>query len=171
MPQRIARDLPIAELTLRRYEKPAELRGRELVRKLCLSVGLLQPGDSRDVIVDILMVLLQARTQKQELSSDAIREQVIEARKQHSLPALGIAHSNVRRQLKRLKELMLVDATAAGYRIAEFAPLSEVFREKGESFLLSAILSRVKEYLRRTDEAFSGAEPAPAPSETPLQKP
>ena len=48
----ISRDTPLAEITLRRYEKPTT-EGRDLVRKLCLSVGLLQPGDSRDVIVDV----------------------------------------------------------------------------------------------------------------------
>jgi hypothetical protein len=43
--------------------------GRELVRKFCLSTGLLQPGDSRDVMVDILYVLLKARQRKEELHS------------------------------------------------------------------------------------------------------
>ena len=53
----ISRDVPLSELTLRKYEKP-DFKGRNLIRKLCLSLGLLQPGDSRDVIVDILNVLL-----------------------------------------------------------------------------------------------------------------
>ena len=52
----ISRDVPLNEITLRRYEKPDNLKGRDLVRKLCLSLGLLQPGDSRDVIVDIFYV-------------------------------------------------------------------------------------------------------------------
>ena len=68
MPKKtIAKDIPLAEITLRRYEKPAELTERELVRKLCLSLGLLQPGDSRDIIVDILHTLLSAKKKKQEL--------------------------------------------------------------------------------------------------------
>ena len=45
---KVSKDIPLNEITLRRYEKP-NLQGRELVRKLCLSIGLLQPGDSRDV--------------------------------------------------------------------------------------------------------------------------
>ena len=57
---KISRDTPLAEITLRRYEKPT-MSGRDLVRKFCLSVGLLQHGDSRDVVVDILFVLLQAK--------------------------------------------------------------------------------------------------------------
>ena len=52
MSQKVSRDIPLAEITLRRYEKPYDLNSRELVKKVCLSLGLLQPGDSRDVIVD-----------------------------------------------------------------------------------------------------------------------
>jgi len=51
MPNRIAKDTPLSEVTLRKYEKPVDISERDLVRKLCLSLGLLQPGDSRDVIV------------------------------------------------------------------------------------------------------------------------
>ena len=63
----IAKDMPLAEITLRRYEKPANLSERELVRKLCLSVGLLQPGDSRDVIVDVLNVLIKAKKMQKNI--------------------------------------------------------------------------------------------------------
>jgi len=70
----ISRDTPLSEITLRKYEKPVNLDQRELTRKLCLSVGLLQPGDSRDVVVDILHVLLQNK--EKELDSEQIKEEV-----------------------------------------------------------------------------------------------
>ena len=57
MAKKVSKDIPLAEITLRKYEKPGELSKRDLIKKLCLSVGLLQPGDSRDVIVDIFHVL------------------------------------------------------------------------------------------------------------------
>ena len=60
MKRTISRDTPLSELTLRKYE-PVGTKGRELVRKTCLSVGLLQPGDSRDVVVDVLLAVLQAK--------------------------------------------------------------------------------------------------------------
>ena len=63
----ISKDVPLSELTLRKYEKPDTLKDRDLIRKLCLSLGLLQPGDSRDVIVDVLSVMLKA---KKELRTD-----------------------------------------------------------------------------------------------------
>jgi len=56
----MAQDIPLAEITLRRYEKPYLMEKRELVKKICLSLGFLQPGDGRDVIVDVLMVLEEA---------------------------------------------------------------------------------------------------------------
>ena len=66
-------DTPLSEITLRRYEKPYNLKRRDLVRKLTLGMGLLNPGDSRDVIVDILCILLDARKNKIKLSSETIR--------------------------------------------------------------------------------------------------
>jgi hypothetical protein len=77
---------------------------RELVRKVCLSLGMLQPGDSRDIIVDIFLILEEARKSKQWLSSFAIRDKVEELRKSNSLEIKGLAESNIRRQLKRLTQ-------------------------------------------------------------------
>jgi len=144
MPKTISKDTPLAEITLRRYEKPANLKGRDLVRKLCLSIGLLQPGDSRDVIVDILNVLVREK----ELDSKKIEELVKEERKKNNLAMLGIAGSNIRRQLKRLKDLFLIESISNKYRITENASLEEIFEEKIEKFYLESIKNRVKEYFR-----------------------
>ncbi len=142
----IAREIPLAEITLRKYEKPSKSSERELVRKLCLSLGLLQPGDSRDVIVDILHVLIKARKEKKELSPEDIEKLTIEARKKQKLPMQGIAASNIRRQLRRLKDLFLVEKRARGYRIIEFESFSLLFEQKIEQFYLKTIIERVKEY-------------------------
>jgi len=150
---RISRDTPLAEITLRRYEKPT-VSDRELVRKFCLSVGLLQPGDSRDVVVDVFHVLLKARQNREELHSEEIKNHVMSLRKGAGLPMLGIASSNVRRQLKRLKDLHLIETNANLYRITEFNHLSEIFEEKVENFILASVVSRVKDYLQKIDEEF-----------------
>lgn len=144
---KISKDIPLSEITLRRYEKPSKLSERELVRKICLSIGLLQPGDSRDVIVDIFHVLIKAKKQKKSLDSKEIEKQVIEQRKKQNLPMLGIASSNIRRQLKRLKDLFLIESIANKYRITEFENLQELFEEKIEKYYLRSILDRIKEYL------------------------
>ncbi len=143
----MARDIPLNEIILRRYERPYSASKRELVRKICLSLGLLQPGDSRDVIVDILLALENARKERKEISSFEIIERIKEIRKQHSLEEKGLAESNIRRQLKRLRDLMLVDKKNNLYRLSEFEPLSEIFANKIENFLIPQTVGRVKEYL------------------------
>ncbi|MBI5881288.1 hypothetical protein HZB90_04110 [archaeon] len=152
---KISKDTPISEITLRRYEKPYDLDRRELVRKLCLSSGLLQPGDSRDIIVDILFVLLDSKKESKLLSSEDVKSQVINARKQRNLPLVGVASSNVRRQLKRLRDLFLVEKVRNNYRITEFDNVSVIFNEKIEQYLLASMLDRVREYCKKVDAEFS----------------
>jgi len=145
MPKSISKDTPLAEITLRRYEKPVGLSQRDIIRKICLSVGLLQPGDSRDVIVDVFSVLLNS---KAGLSAIEIEMAVIEMRKANKLPLRGIASSNIRRQLKRLRGLFLIEKVVNHYRVYENANLTEIFEDKIERYYLKNIVERVKEYFR-----------------------
>jgi hypothetical protein len=153
--QKISKDTPISELTLRRYEKPYDLEKRELVRKLCLSSGMLQPGDSRDIIVDVLYVLLQAKKDNTMLSSDDVRTNVMELRKLYRLPMSGIASSNIRRQIKRLRDVFLVEKVRNNYRITEFDNVATIFHDKIQQYLLSSMIDRVGEYCRKVDDEFS----------------
>lgn len=146
MPKTISKDTPLSEITLRRYEKPGTLKGRDLVRKLCLSLGILQPGDSRDIIVDILDVLLIESKKKNLLSSEEIEKKVIELRKKQNLSTLGTASSNIRRQLRRLREIFLVEKIANRYRITEFYTLKELFEEKIMKYFVASIQERIYEY-------------------------
>jgi len=149
MPKTISKDIPLAELTLRKYEKPYKASKRENIRKVCLSVGLLQPGDSRDVIVDVLSVLLDAKGKKHLLASEEIVSLVIKNRKKEKLPLNGIASSNIRRQIKRLKDLHLVENVQNQYRIHEFDNLSVIFEKRIKDFYLNNILERVEEYFKQ----------------------
>ncbi len=143
MAKKVSKDIPLAEITLRKYERPYNLKGRELVKKLCLSIGLLQPGDSRDIVVDVLQVIIE---NKKEMSSKEIEDLVIANRKKHSLQLLGIAPSNIRRQLKRLRSLFLIESRLNMYRITENTTLAEIFEDKIRKYYLDSIVSRVKEY-------------------------
>jgi hypothetical protein len=147
----ISIDTPLAELTLRKYEKPGNVSKRDLVRKLCLSLGILQPGDSRDVIVDVLQVMLES---KEGLSSTAVEKLTVANRKKHSLIMLGIAPSNIRRQLLRLRDIFLVEKVKNSYRIKENSTLISLFEENLEEYYLTSIINRVKEYLREADRVF-----------------
>lgn len=155
MAKKISKDTPLAELTLRKYEKPNNLSDRELVRKLCLSIGLLQPGDSRDVIVDVFHAILIAQNKKKMLNSEEIRYEATKNRKKRKLPLWGVASSNIRRQLLRLRELFLIEKVGNEYRINENAPIEEIFNEKIEKYYLESIKSRVKEYFSEVNNKLS----------------
>ncbi len=144
---KVVKEAPLSEIILRRYEKPYNLSKRELVKKICLSLGLLQAGDSRDIIVDILLVLIEAGKEKKELTSEQIKEKAIKIRQENNLEAKGTADSNIRRQLKRLRDLMIVEKNANNYRLSEFESLDKIFQDKIENFLLQQIITRIKEYL------------------------
>ena len=152
MAKTISRDSPLAEITLRKYEKPITLQGRELIRKFCLSIGLLQPGDSRDVVVDVLQVFLTNKGK--ELSSTEVEKLVIENREKYNLTILGVAPSNIRRQILRLRDSFLIEKNGNNYRINEGASIKEIFLEKVEKYYFSSIMSRVKEYVVKVDDEF-----------------
>ncbi len=155
MALKVAKDTPLFELTLRKYEKPHSQNKRDLVKRVCLSLGLLQPGDSRNVIVDILYVLLNELKNKDFLTTPEIRERVIQFRKENNLSDLGCAESNLRRQLLRLRELELVEKKNNGYAIKEFMSLEELFSTRIKNFLLRDILDRIEQYMISTDNKFT----------------
>lgn len=148
MAKTISKDTPLSEITLRRYEKPASNSKRDLTRKVCLSIGLLQPGDSRDIIVDILQVLMDNKEEQLFMNSEEIRSKVISSRKKQKLPIKGVAPSNVRRQLKRLRDIYLVETIRNEYRIAEFEELHVIFKKQIKDFYLKNILERVEDYFK-----------------------
>ncbi|MFP4402679.1 MAG: hypothetical protein ACLFPL_05635 [Candidatus Nanoarchaeia archaeon] len=139
-------DTPLMEITLRRYESAYELNRRETLRKICLSLGLLQPGDSRDVIVDILLVLENVKSIKKELNAYDIKQEVVISREKSGLSTLGTADSNIRRQLKRLRDMYLVEKVRNNYRITEFQSLKEIYETRIKPIILNSIVERNKEY-------------------------
>ena len=147
------RHSPLAELTLRKYEKPIRLQGRDLVRKFCLSVGLLQPGDSRDVVVDVLISLLDAAS---PLSQGEIGLSTRASRTQAGSSMKGCAASNIRRQVRRLKESFLLDKQGSKYVLRQ--PLGDAFEEHFEKLYVPAIVGRVKEYCVALDKVRCGDE-------------
>lgn len=143
--KRTLKDLPLQEITLRKYEEPSKnLDKRELSRRFLLSIGLLNPGESRDVIVDIFTELLKARGQKKHLQADDVVG-LLKGKAGASVP-------NVRRQLRRLKELKFVEQSADGYRISEFGDVSRIVDNFLDSFLVRPALERVKQYAAEVDK-------------------
>ena len=148
----MVKDIPINEIILRKYERPYNLEKRDLVKKICLSLGLLQSGDSRDVVVDILHVLLDESKSKNKIDSITIKEKVEKLRKKHNLEIRGLAESNIRRQLKRLRNLMIIEKQNNLYYLSEFESLEKIFEDKIEKFIVQPNIERIKEYLREVDK-------------------
>jgi hypothetical protein len=147
--KKVAKEIPVFSITLRKYEKPRDISKRELIKKICLSLGLLQPGDSRDVIVDILEVILK---HPKGLHIKRIEELVIKNRKKAKLEILGVAQSNITRQLRRLKELYIVEHYLDTYRLSERATILEIFEEKIVKYHVESTIERIKEYLRLIED-------------------
>ncbi len=151
MVKKIAREIPLTEFTLRRYERPQNKDKRELVKRLCLSIGLLQPGDSRDSIVDVFLVFLGS---SQPLLVENVVEKVRALRKEAKLPSIGMAESNLRRQVRRLKDQGWIMKYTQGYGIAEHLSLSSLFSEKIRPYSIDPALSRIEEYCQIIDALF-----------------
>ena len=82
------------------------------------------------------------------MNSEEIREKVIASRKKQNLPVKGVASSNVRRQLKRLRDIYLIENIRNQYRVAEFEEHHVIFKKQIKDFYLKNILERVEDYFK-----------------------
>ena len=144
MSKRALKDLPLQEITLRKYEEPQKMSKRDLSKKFLLSIGLLNPGESRDILVDIFSTLLDAKKQKKFLQAEEFAI-ILKEKAGASLP-------NVRRQLRRLKDLKLVEHSATGYRITEFGAITPIVEKYLVEFLVKPAVERLKQYAAEVDK-------------------
>lgn len=139
---------PFDEVTLRSYGKIGDVKGRELIKKICLSIGLIQINDSRDVVVDVFFALVLANKEKVWLSSKDIEEQVKKIRSEFKLELKGIAGSNIRRILKQLMDYGFIERKASKYRFIDFSHPSEIFGRIVEK-KYDKIISRITNYFNK----------------------
>ena len=144
MSKKAHKDLPLQEITLRKYEEPSSLENREIVKKFCLSLGLLQPGDSRDIIVDLFLELVRARKESKILEMNDFLELLKDKE--------GASPSNLRRQLRRLKDLKLVEKLPRGYRITESGKIESVLDNYIIQFVVNPTIDRIRKYVREIDQ-------------------
>ncbi len=145
------KDIALDEITLRKYEIVEAKDKREIVKKFCLSVGLLQEGDNRDIVVDIILALINAKKEKIFLDVKEIKEKVEKIREEYGLEVKGVSISNIRRQIKKLKDLFLVEKVKGKYRIPEFSDLEKIFCERILKIKVEGIIERIKEYSKLID--------------------
>ena len=140
---------PLKELILRKYEPPSNLSPREACKRICLSLGLLQSDDSRETIVDIFQILLEAHQKNRELYLKDIKNMLIEKGISE-----GIAESNIRRHLRRLNEIGFVERVNKRYRFSQRELPSDRFRKYIKKYVISDILDRIEEYLIFTENIY-----------------
>lgn len=146
MVRKVFKDTPVVDIALRKFEKPENLSFQVLMRKFCISIGLLQPGDGRDSVVDLVSLLIKAQRVKRYLTIEEIYKFMLSINKQ------GTAQSNVRRNLLRLKDLGFVEKTGNGYRIREWLTLGDLINELTK-YKIEPTLERIKEYSKAIDDS------------------
>ena len=139
----VFKEKPIFGICLRRFEKPGN-NIEENLRKFCISIGLLQPGDSRDIIIDILKILLNKKKKREYTNIEEINQLI--NKKGKTLP-------NIRRQVRRLIDIGIAEKTNNGYRIKEFMNLKELIDEILE-YRIKPTIERIKEYGEEIDSQF-----------------
>tara|TARA_Y100000310_G_scaffold316356_1_gene367971 strand:+ start:338 stop:775 length:438 start_codon:yes stop_codon:yes gene_type:complete len=143
MPKKTLKDVPLQEITLRKYENPYGLGQRECARKFLLSIGLLQLGESRDIIVDIFEMFLKARKVRKSLDVEDFVEEL------HG--KIGASSPNISRQIKRLRDLKIVEKTHDGYRITEFSKIENMITNYIVPFVINQSAERLIEYAKELD--------------------
>lgn len=145
MARKVFRDTPVIDISIRKFEKPDNSSINVLMRKFCISVGLLQPGDGRDSIVDLLTLFYKAGRIKRYLTIEEVYKFMLGLKKQ------GTAQSNVRRNMLRLKDLGFIEKTGNGYRIREWLSFHDLISEFAK-FKVEPTLERVKDYAKALDD-------------------
>ena len=143
---KVLKDMPLVDLTLRKFERPSNEDTYGLLRKFCISLGLLQPGDSRDIIVDILNLFLNAKKEQKFYSSSDVESMLKQMKTE------GTAASNIRRQILRLEKIGLIEKTSKGYRIREFLGLSKIMDDYIRQFIIEPTFKRIHEYAEEIDK-------------------
>lgn len=144
----ISKDTPLNEITLRKYEKPhPDMSLYEISRRAILSLGLLQPGDSRDVIVDVFLSIINSNG----LTAIEIIEKTIKLRNERNVSTKGCTSPNIRRQILRLKNLFLIHKHGEYYKINEDEKFVKIWDEHIKGYLLNSINSRIRENLAMLD--------------------
>lgn len=142
--RRAFHDIPVLDISLRKFEKPSG-SFKELIRKFCISIGLLQPGDSRDVIIDIIHLFVKAGRVKKFLDIKDVYKYLL------GIDKNGCSESNTRRHLKRLKDFGFIEKTSKGFRLREWLSLKELFDEYFK-FKIEPTVNRILEYASMIDQ-------------------
>lgn len=126
-------DLPLSEITIRKFERPINIDKKTLLRRFCISLGLINPGDNRAGVVDVFEVLFDS---KEPLGAENVFE-TLEKK---------LALSGIRRHLRRLEQVKILEHRNSKYRLAEGGNLTYCLKYVVKDQLIEDIFNRIQEY-------------------------
>ncbi len=108
-------DLIKNEICFRELSLPSDIRAnnKALVKWLALSIGLINPGDKRDGIVDVFAVLVEGLREAMPLTIEEITRRASRRRDK------AISEKTAYYHIKRLKDMGLVSKVKAGYILGD----------------------------------------------------
>jgi len=142
--RKLFKDKPLSRVVLSEFEKPSSDYFTNL-RRFCISLGLINPGESRIGVVYILDILLKARNKdKSGMDSYSVMKSLYERN-------VKIVYANVLRDLRKLIDVGIVEKVDGKYRIKENMQLAEIINEFVRPYIVDRILKRVSYYAETID--------------------
>ncbi len=142
--ERLYRDRPLSGISLNEFEKPTNDYNTN-IRRLCISLGLVRPGESRIAVVYILDILLKAR--KKRPSGIDSYEIVKELYKKK----VRIVYANILRDLRKLISIGIVEKRNNLYRVRENMRLNEIIAEFVKPYIIDRTLGKIEEYAKAVE--------------------
>ncbi len=146
--KRVYKDRPLTGISLNEFEKPGQDYATNL-RRFCISIGVISPGESRIAVVKILDILLRAKNKEPDgLDSRQLIKDLHQAN-------VKIVYANILRDLRKLIAIGLVEKRGNRYRIKENLPLKDLLSSFVKPYIIDRILNRVEDYADSIDKNIS----------------
>jgi DNA-binding PadR family transcriptional regulator len=140
-----------SELILRDLSLPEDVKlaRKSLIRWLALSLGLINPNESRRLVLDVIEVLLGFHVAKEAPTTAQLLERLQELSGKKPNPKAVYYH------LLRLKEKGLIVRKKGRYYLGseEWKSLPEVFNEF-YNYKTAEMLKKINEALKKLDESY-----------------
>ncbi len=143
--KRLYKDKPLAGISLNEFEKPSSDYFTNL-RRFCISIGVISPGESRVAIIHILEILLKSKkSRKDGVDSYEIIKELYKT-------DIKIVYANILRDLRKLIAVGIVERRENRYRIKENMKLKELLETFIKPYIIDRILKRIEEYADSIDQ-------------------
>jgi Fe2+ or Zn2+ uptake regulation protein len=143
--ERLYKDRPLSGISLNEFERPTNDYNTN-IRRLCISLGLVRPGESRIAIVYILDILLKARKKRPNgMDSYEIIKELYKKK-------VRIVYANILRDLRKLISVGIVERRNSFYRVRENMKLDEIMTSFVKPYIIDRTLSKIEEYAKAVEK-------------------